>query len=72
MSSAPARNHGHRHTPSTDSAKYDNPTSGPGALLSAETVGAHNDSDYSQHPANSWGRFRSDIGIARIFSALQR
>ena len=72
MSSAPARNHGHRHTPSADSAKYDDPTPAPGGLLSAETVGAHNGQDYSQHPANSWGRFRLDIGTTRILSALQR
>lgn len=29
--------------------------------MSAETVGAHDDSDYSQRPANGWARFRENI-----------
>jgi len=31
--------------------------------MSAETIGAHDGPDYSEHPANGWARFRSAIGI---------
>lgn len=61
MSSAPARGQGHRHTPSADSAKFEDPIP-RGGLMSAETIGAHDGADfYSQHPANGWARFRENI-----------
>jgi hypothetical protein len=71
MSKAPtSRSQGHRHTPSADSAKFEDPITGRGGgLLSAETIGVQDDFDYSQQPANSWARFRLAIGTICVFPA---